>query len=106
MGFDEEKSLGKGETGSRAALPLWMDYMKQAHKDLPDSDFPVPDNIVFVNMDAETGTLPSPNTKKVVRQAFIGGQSNFAAKTLSLVFLEEKPGYWRIGRAIKESLIL
>lgn len=73
VGFDEEKSLGKGEAGSRAALPLWMDYMKAAHKDLPDSNFSVPDGIVFVNVDEETGTLPSPETKEVVRQAFVEG---------------------------------
>ena len=71
VGFDEEKPLGRGETGSRAALPLWIDYMKEAHKELPDSNFPVPNGIVFVNMDSETGALASPYTKKVVRQAFV-----------------------------------
>ena len=71
VGFDEEKPLGRGETGSRAALPLWIDYMKEAHKELPNSNFPVPEGIVFVNMDSETGALASPNTKKVVRQAFV-----------------------------------
>jgi penicillin-binding protein 1A len=30
MGFDEKKSLGRGETGARAALPIWMDFMKAA----------------------------------------------------------------------------
>ena len=73
VGFDEEKTLGQGETGSRAALPLWIDYMKEAHKKLPDRDFPVPEGIVFVNIDGETGTLVSPDTKKVVRQAFVEG---------------------------------
>lgn len=73
VGFDEEKSLGQGETGSRAALPLWIDYMKEAHKNLPDRDFPVPEGIVFVNIDGETGALASPDTKRVLRQAFIEG---------------------------------
>ena len=71
VGFDEEKSLGRGETGSKTALPLWIDYMEEAHTELPNSDFPVPDGIVFVNMDSETGALASPHTKKVVRQAFV-----------------------------------
>jgi len=30
MGYDEKKSLGSGETGARAALPVWMDFMKIA----------------------------------------------------------------------------
>ena len=73
VGFDEEKTLGPGETGSKTALPLWIQYMKDAHENLPDKDFSVPDGIIFVNIDAETGTLASPETKKVVRQAFSEG---------------------------------
>ena len=30
VGYDEKKSLGSGETGARAALPIWMDFMKVA----------------------------------------------------------------------------
>ena len=50
MGFDSEKTLGKGETGSRAALPAWMDYMKQSHEHFPPGDFPVPNHVVFANI--------------------------------------------------------
>ena len=74
-GFDQEKTMGGGETGSRAALPVWMDYMEEAHKDLPDSHFPVPEGIVFMNIDSETGALASPDTKKAVYQAFIEGET-------------------------------
>ena len=73
VGFDEEKTLGQGETGSKTALPLWINYMKEAHENLPDKDFPVPEGIIFVNIDAETGALTSSETKKVVRQAFSEG---------------------------------
>ena len=73
VGFDTEKTLGKGETGSRVALPVWMDYMKTAHKDLPVSDFPVPEDIVFANIDTETGGLASSDSNRVARQAFIEG---------------------------------
>ena len=73
VGFDEEKTLGPGEVGGRAALPIWLDYMKAVHKDLPAQDFPVPPGIVFANIDAQTGQLASASSTRVVRQAFISG---------------------------------
>lgn len=73
VGFDEEKTLGPGEVGGRAALPIWLDYMKAVHKDLPPMDFPVPPGIVFANIDAQTGQLASASSTRVVRQAFIQG---------------------------------
>ncbi len=73
MGFDSEKTLGRGETGSRAALPVWIQYMKESHETLPKLEFPVPENVVFANIDAETGALVSFKSKKIVRQAFIEG---------------------------------
>ncbi len=41
VGMDDKRiSLGKKETGSRAALPIWMDIMRTAHEGLPVEDFP------------------------------------------------------------------
>ena len=71
IGFDLEKSLGRGETGSRTALPAWIQYMEESHENLPSSEFPVPEQVVFANIDAETGNLVSSQSKEVVRQAFI-----------------------------------
>ena len=73
VGFDDEKTLGRGETGSSAALPIWLEYMKQVHEDLPEEDFAVPDQIVFANIDNETGYLASASSKDVVMQAFLEG---------------------------------
>jgi penicillin-binding protein 1A len=79
VGFDEEKTLGTGEVGGRAALPIWLEYMKAVHKDLPAQDFSVPPGIVFANIDAQTGQLASAGSQKVVRQAFIQGTEPTAA---------------------------
>lgn len=79
VGFDKEKSLGKGEVGGRSALPIWVDYMKAAHEALPQMTFPVPDGIVFANIDSETGKLASATTKKILRQAFAEGTEPTAA---------------------------
>ena len=73
VGFDEEKSLGKGEVGGRSALPIWINYMKFAHEGLPIRNFSVPDGIVFANIDNQTGKLASAISTEVVRQAFADG---------------------------------
>lgn len=73
VGFDQEKTLGRGEFGATAALPIWLDYMKFAHEGLPPRSFPVPDGIVFANIDNQTGHLVRPGSKQIVRQAFIDG---------------------------------
>jgi penicillin-binding protein 1A len=73
VGFDKEHSIGKGEVGGRAALPIWVDYMKVAHEGLPQMTFPVPEGIVFANIDSDTGKLATATTKEVMRQAFVEG---------------------------------
>ncbi|HAG90861.1 MAG TPA: penicillin-binding protein 1A [Bdellovibrionales bacterium] len=80
-GFDEEKTLGKSEFGGTASLPVWLEYMKAAHDGLPVRNFPVPENVVFVNIDNETGKLVGPQSKMVVRQAFIEGTEPTAEKS-------------------------
>ena len=73
IGHDSEKTLGKGETGSRAALPVWVEYMEKSHEALPRQEFPVPEQVVFANIDAEKGGLVSSSSKRIVHQAFIEG---------------------------------
>lgn len=73
VGFDQERTLGAGEAGAKTALPIWLEYMKFAHKSLPILDFPKPDNIVFANIDNQTGKLASSTSTKIVRQAFLRG---------------------------------
>lgn len=74
VGFDQEAPLGKHETGSRAALPVFVDFMKDVYEDQPVKDFPVPDGIVFAKIDAKTGLLAVPDqTEDVVFEAFKEG---------------------------------
>jgi len=80
VGFDQEKSIGLGEVGGDTALPIWVEYMKSAHQDLPVEEFSVPQGVVFANIDGQTGGLASSSSTNVVRQAFIDGTE---PKTLS-----------------------
>jgi len=73
VGYDSERSLGRGETGGSAALPIWIDYMAEAHKKLPKLDFEIPPGIVFSNIDADTGKIAGPGTTRVAKQAFRRG---------------------------------
>ncbi len=73
VGYDDRTPMGKGETGSRAASPIWLYFMKEALKKMPVEDFSVPEGVVFAKIDAETGLLASPFSKKTVFQAFREG---------------------------------
>lgn len=46
VGFDSDKSLGRDETGGKAALPMWIDYMRTALKNTPEVPFTPPEGIV------------------------------------------------------------
>lgn len=63
VGFDDQKPLGRRETGGRAALPMWIDYMGYAFKDMPVNADEEPENIVTVRIDEKTGERVTPNTK-------------------------------------------
>ncbi len=80
VGFDQEKTLGKGEVGGRSALPIWVDYMKAAHEDLPQLPLSVPNGIVFANVDSETGQLAGSASKNIIRQAYLEGTEPSTAR--------------------------
>ena len=60
VGFDRVQPLGNGETGGRAALPIWVDYMGQALQGMSEAVLPQPRGLVTVRIDTKTGLrLPS-----------------------------------------------
>ena len=58
VGFDDFSSLGRGEFGARAALPIWMDYMGKALEDQPASVLSMPPGITTVQINRASG-LPT-----------------------------------------------
>jgi penicillin-binding protein 1A len=60
VGFDDHSSLGSGESGARAALPVWLRFMKAALEGRPPSDFEVPPGVVLVRVDPSSGLLAGP----------------------------------------------
>ena len=83
VGFDKEKTLGKSEVGGKAALPIWLDYMKQAHTNLPILTFPMPAGVNMVKVDSESGKIATSASKRVINQAYIEGTEPTAAESRS-----------------------
>jgi penicillin-binding protein 1A len=73
VGYDDRVPMGKSETGSRAASPIWLYFMAEVLKDRPVEDFFAPEGVVFAKIDAEKGLLASPYAKKTVFQSFKKG---------------------------------
>jgi penicillin-binding protein 1A len=80
IGYDEKKTLGPGETGAAAALPIWIDTMKayiarRGRDQKPE--FQAPGNIVFVRVDKGSGAPSSSDG--AIGEAFIAGTQPDAA---------------------------
>lgn len=82
VGYDSQKPIGKGETGAKAALPIWLQFMQEAVKGFSDEEFMIPEGIVFASIDPNNGKLAPPNSSRAIREAFIEGtEPRFAPKS-------------------------
>tara|TARA_Y100000310_G_scaffold232695_1_gene235547 strand:+ start:1 stop:810 length:810 start_codon:yes stop_codon:yes gene_type:complete len=70
VGFDEPKTLGKYETGAKAALPIFKKFVEKVVKKKDTLPFKVPQNISLVLIDVESGLQPSDKTKKIIYESF------------------------------------
>jgi len=70
VGFDQPKTLGRRETGGRAALPIWIDFMRVALEKIPQTTTPQPENIVAVRIDPKNGLLAKPNQENALFEIF------------------------------------
>jgi penicillin-binding protein 1A len=73
VGYDEPRPLGPEETGSKAAAPIWVDFMKAVTDRSAPRDFPMPEGIVTRLIDPETGLLANMWTKNAVVEYFKEG---------------------------------
>jgi penicillin-binding protein 1A len=73
VGFDDKTSLGKDESGARAALPVWISFMDQALRDAPIESFKPPDGITLMKVDIETGLPSEGESKETLMEAFVDG---------------------------------
>ncbi len=73
VGYDQERFLGRGETGSRAASPIWIEFMQSVLENKPKMDFQSPQEVVVYKIDAKTGLLPIPESEKTITLYFKEG---------------------------------
>ncbi len=70
VGFDNYTPLGRREFGGTAALPIWIDYMREALQGSPVRERPVPPGIVNVRIDPDTGLLAAPGQANAIFEYF------------------------------------
>lgn len=73
IGFDEPATLGRRETGSSVAVPVFRDFMKEALADRPATPFRIPAGIRKVQINAETGARAKPGDERVIWESFLTG---------------------------------
>jgi len=70
VGFDSPKTLGRYETGGRAALPMWIDFMKVALDDVQEEPLQQAVDMVTVKIDPKTGLLARPSARNAIYETF------------------------------------
>jgi len=87
VGYDQPHSLGNGESGARAALPMWIRFMRTALTGVPEGSWSMPPRLVTVRIDTKTGLRCGANdphaTWEVFREGNVPGW-NQPQKTPSL----------------------
>jgi len=70
VGFDQPKTMGRREAGGFAALPIWIDYMRDALKGVPETRFIQPSGLVTVRIDPTTGLRAGPGAEDAIFELF------------------------------------
>lgn len=70
VGFDQPEPLGEREQGATVAVPIWIDYMGEALKNMPERIMARPDGLVDLLIDRETGEPATPGDPNAVFEVF------------------------------------
>lgn len=70
VGFDEHETLGSHEVGGRAALPMWMKFMRAALDGVPERIPPTPEGLVKIRIDPDTGRLADASDPDALFETF------------------------------------
>ncbi len=88
IGHDQIESMGRGETGTGAALPIFMEYAKEALAYYPDRDFEVPEGIYFDRTERGVSLPFYSGTSMNSGINVIGGQNNETARDAEDIFMQ------------------
>ena len=70
VGFDSSAPLGRGEVGGRAALPAWIDFMREALNGVPEASLEMPPDMVTVRIDPDTGRQAPNGQSNAIFEVF------------------------------------
>ena len=73
VGFDDSRSLGKRETGTRSALPIWVEVMGLADRTPKETDFAIPSGVIIIPIDPASGLLAYEGQEDAVNEVFLTG---------------------------------
>jgi penicillin-binding protein 1A len=85
VGYDDNRSLGNGESGGRVAGPIFEDFMAEALKTMPTPPFRIPSGVSLVRINAVTGKLAAPDDETVILEAFKIGTEPSANRKQAVV---------------------
>jgi penicillin-binding protein 1A len=88
IGYDDNSTLGKRETGGIAAAPIWLKFMQEVLKIEPVKIFEVPQGIMFVKIHSDTGYLSGFSYSKSIFECFKEGSVPMAYSQPSDQWLE------------------
>jgi penicillin-binding protein 1A len=80
VGYDQERPLGESEEGARTALPIWIHFMREALKGVPQEKRPMPDGIVTLRISPESGALVSAENPDGISEIFMADHLPTAAE--------------------------
>lgn len=73
VGFDDQRPLGRRETGTRTALPIWIDVMDAADKTPKQTDFAMPSGLITARIDPSSGLLAYEGEEDAIDEIFLLG---------------------------------
>ncbi|MBN1754887.1 PBP1A family penicillin-binding protein [bacterium] len=73
VGFDDMTSIGQDQTGAKTALPIWVGFMLEAHKDYVYREFDIPPNVVYATVCKESGLLSTTRCPDTIKEIFVKG---------------------------------
>ena len=71
VGFDQERPLGETEEGAHTALPIWIQFMGEALKGVPEQPRAMPEGLVTLRISPDTGTLVSAENPDGIPEMFM-----------------------------------
>jgi penicillin-binding protein 1A len=71
VGFDQDRPLGESEEGAKTALPIWMHFMREALRGVPERRRPLPDGLIQLKISPETGMLASGENRDAILETFM-----------------------------------